>query len=175
MLVLETGVGMPDADALISVAEARAYALSMGLALPVVDTDVEVLIRRCNAWLMAMEPKMQGWRRNPDQALVFPRVGVSLAGRAQVIGYTLVAFYLNEGVVPPQLKQGLCQLVLELQTLDALPTVADPRIVVAEQVGPLSTTYAHSGTNSANPEFPKVMAYIAPFFRQGGVLHSERA
>lgn len=174
-LILEVGVGLANADALISVTEARAYAASRGLTLPAADTDVEVLIRKCNDWLTSVESRFQGWRRNPDQALPFPRVGISLAGRSAVFGYSILSQFLSESIIPPTLKTGLCQLVFELQTADALPSVTDPRIVIQETVGPISTTYAGSGTNSANPVFPKVLAYIEPLFKQGGLLRAERA
>lgn len=163
-LILETGEGLPNADALISVAEVRAFAVSRGLSVPSSDGDVEVLIRKACDWLRSIEDRLQGWRRVYNQALPFPRVGVSLYGRGAVLRWDVYLNYLPEQVIPPDLKNGLCQMVFELQANDALPTV-DGKVVTQETVGPISTTYAKSGVVTQNPIFPKVMAFIRPFFK----------
>ncbi len=173
-LVVEDGSGMPSAESLISLAEARAYAVSHGLTLPTSDTTVEILCRLSSEWLATLEDRLQGWRRVFNQALCFPRVGVSLHGRGATLMWDVYLAYLPEQVIHPDLKKAMCQMVYEMSLRDANPTV-DSKIVISEAVGPISTTYAKTGTASQNPVFPKVMAFIQPFLKNSGGLQSVRA
>jgi hypothetical protein len=154
-LILETGAGLPNAESLITTTEARTYATSRGYTLPAADADLEEEIRKAHDYLLGREGELQGERLKYDQGLPYPREGVYLFG-------TLVA----SNVIPLQLKNAVCQMVCDGQSLELMPT-SDGRIVTQEVVGPLSTTYSDQGA-SATPESPRVDALLAPFLKSGG-------
>lgn len=156
-LTVETGAGLADADSLVSLAEVQAYASSRGVTLPVDDAEVEADIRAANDFIVMLENRFQGWRRVATQALPFPRNGLTLYGR-----------YVVDGTIPVTLKNAICQLVIELQTLDILPS-AEGRVVVSETVGPISTTYAATGTVGSSPSLPKVYGFLTPLFAGSGL------
>lgn len=163
-LSLETGEGLADADAFVSLAEVRAFAVSRGKEVSADDPTLEAQIRSANDYLVSIEEQFQGYRRNEVQALPFPRNGLNVFGRT-----------VADGIIPKTLKDAVCQLVIETQETDALPA-ADARVVVEETVGPLTTKYAEGGTSTNNPIFPKVNAYLKPLFKNGGSpLTVERA
>lgn len=156
MLTLETGVGLPDSDSLVSLAEVRAYASSRGKVVSAVDADLEPQVRTAHDYLRQHETKFQGYRRTEGQALPFPRSGLNVFGRT-----------VAEGLIPKLVKDAVCQLVIEQLDRDLLPAV-DARVVVSETVGPISTTYSNTGATTANPVLPVVDALLAPLFRNGG-------
>lgn len=162
MLTLETGEGLANADSLVTLAEVRAFASSRGKVVSSDDTVLEPQVRIAHDYLVAIEGRLQGWRRTSGQALPFPRDGLILFG-----------FLVPDGTIPTAVKNAVCQLVIEGLERDALPT-QDARVVISETVGPLSTTYANTGVTSANPYMPRVNAILGELLRTNTGLRSER-
>lgn len=155
-LTVETGEGLANADSLVSLAEVRAFASARGKTLPEADAVLEQQIRAAHDYLVLVEDRLQGSRRKASQALPFPRSGICLYGES-----------VEDDVIPVTLKNAVAQLVIESQTRDALP-VNEGRVVTQESVGPLSTSYAITG--SSNPSFPRVDAYLLPLLKSGSAL-----
>lgn len=80
-LVVETGAGLPNADAYISVADADAYFAARGMTLwadsSFSDTEKEACIRRATDFMLgAYRGAWAGRRRFSAQALDWPRIDV---------------------------------------------------------------------------------------------------
>lgn len=162
-LTLEDGTGVANADSFVSLAEVRAFASSRAKSVSATDATLEAQVRAAHDWLVSQEHKFQGYRTHDTQTLPFPRCGLALFGRS-----------VDSQTIPQALKNAVCQLVVEIQTVDAQPT-AEGRVVISETVGPLSTTYKDTGTPLALPLFPKVEGHLSPFYRSGGLLKVIRA
>lgn len=152
-LTIEDGTGVPNADSFVTLAEVRAFAAARGKGVSENDEVLEGQIRSAHDYLVAREQRLQGQRTNEEQTLPFPRSGVTLYGRT-----------VEDNVIPTTLKNAICMLVIENQTTEDLMPTGDGKVVVSEAVGPISTTYAVSGTASAQPVFPKVDAYLQPLY-----------
>jgi hypothetical protein len=119
--------------------------------LGTVDATVEVQIRLAHDYLLGFEPRLKGWRTTAGQALCFPRSGLVIHNRC-----------IPVGVIPPEVKNLICQLVMEQAEGSDLMPVLDGRVATTETVGPITTVYA---VNSASPTFPKVEALLAPLLQ----------
>lgn len=162
-LTLENGEGLSDSDSLVSLGDVRDFAVSRGKSLTDDDAELEAAIRTAHDYLLNKEPQLKGERTKEGQALPFPRKNVELFG-----------FPVDWNAIPKQVKDAICLLVIEQVDKELLPA-ADGRVVQSEAVGPISTTYAASGTVAANPIFPRVEAFLKPLIRGGGILRTERA
>ena len=154
-LIVETGEGLANADSLVTLAEARAFAESRGLSLASVDATLEAQIRLAHDYLLANEFRLAGCRRTEGQALSYPRYN-----------YALYGYAVASGTIPQGIKNVITQLVIEGSEIELLPST-DGKVVVQETVGPISTTYAQSGVSGGHPTFPRVEALLAPFLSGG--------
>ncbi len=165
-LVIETGAQETDADAYVAAADVTAYATKRGVVLSATTNEhVESLITKAMDFLETQEPRFRGTRVSIDQSLSWPRSDVQING-----------FDFPATAIPKQLKNALCQLAIDADTLDLMPT-SDGREVIKEKVDVIETTYA--GSNSASPQ-PALTAFfnlLAPLLSSGGVftLDMERA
>lgn len=155
-LIVEDGSGAADADSLVTLAEVRAFALARGVTVSNDDAVLEPTVRVAHDYLLAVEGRLAGSRAVAGQALPFPRKGVWLFGDA-----------LPEDEIPRQIKQAVFQCLVEGQSQDLLPST-DGKIILAEAVGPISTTYANTGAAGQTPTLPRVEALLAPFFASKG-------
>jgi hypothetical protein len=162
MLTVETGEGLANADSFVTLAEARAFASSRGATLSAVDATLEQQVRTAHDYLLRHESRFLGYRAKDGQALLYPRAGVTVFGRT-----------VADNAIPKQLKDAVCQLLIEQLTRDLLPS-SDGQKVSQETVGPISTTYVQTGAVAEQPSFPRVEAFLAPLLRNGGQLQTVR-
>jgi hypothetical protein len=163
MLTVETGAGLADADALVSLAECDAYHAARGAAAWTGDdADKESAIRRATAHLSRSITWTGVRTHGRDQALAWPRAGV-VDGEGWGIA---------SDEIPGEIKDACCELALiELATPGALSPVVTPSKAVKRRViGPIETEYANplAGVNESRPESAAVMALIRPFTCSGG-------
>jgi hypothetical protein len=151
-LIVETGEGLQNSESLVDLAFLRDFAVSRGYTLPADDATLEQQLRAAHDYLLSIEPQLKGCRAVAGQALPFPRKGVYFDNVEQPYA-----------VIPTTLKNAICQLVVEAQARDILPS-ADGRVVVSETVGPISTTYQNS---VSSPSFPRVEAFLAILLKAG--------
>ena len=76
MLIVEDGSIVASANSFISLVDARAYAATLGLILPVDDTEAEITLVNGARYVNSQEPSFQGERISIDQTMSFPREGV---------------------------------------------------------------------------------------------------
>jgi hypothetical protein len=151
-LIIEDGTNVADADSFATVAEARTYAASRGLTLPVADADVEILLRKALDYLMSLEDRFQGYRVNDIQELCFPRDEIYLF-RDSI-----------SGEIPKILKNGQIQLAIDANTNDLLAP-GTGKEVIEKKVGPLTTKYSPNGATSPQFRPTAALAILQPLFR----------
>jgi hypothetical protein len=137
MLTVEDGTGLGDADSFISLADATAYHAARGNAAwtaeGVTDDLREQALRRATSFLSASFP-WAGYRvRGRDQALAWPRYGVS-----DVEGWAVPS-----DAVPREVRDATAEVALrELAAPGSMtPDVVLSERIKSEQVGPIRTEY----------------------------------
>lgn len=156
-LTIETGAIVPDADSYVDIEDVTLYANKRGVVLSD-DTDeaVERLIVKAMDFLETQEPQMQGTRVSAEQNLSWPRSGVYLNG-----------FDVAEDSIPSLLKKALCQLALDADVFDLMPT-SNGREVIKEKVDVIETTYSEAGSASPQPSLTAFYNILAPLLTSGG-------
>lgn len=164
-LTVEDGTGVENANSYVDLAYARAYATQRTLALPADDAACEALLIKAMDFI---ESEARGPYKG-DQTypgvdnLKWPRTGVYIEDVA-----------LDPAKIPATLKKAQCQLAVELQTLDALPTLAG-QIVKREKVDVIETEYAIDyKAGQKPPVMTKVDLLLAPLLKKTGALRVVR-
>ncbi len=146
-LIVETGVGVPDADSWVSMADSNAYATKVGNTAWV-DGDAELkepALRRAAQYIIAVYGNRFPGKRTqaPElQSLPWPRSNV-----ADDDGYLIA-----DDLVPTNLKWAQIEAAfLELARAGTLQPTATSRLQKSVTVGPLSVTYEDSVGNKYGP------------------------
>ena len=161
-LTVETGSGLSDADALISLAACDAYHSAMGNASwDGADADKETAIRRatsflCNAYSWA------GIRTHGRlQALAWPRSGcIDVEG-----------CIISPSIIPVEVTNACAEIALrELTSPGSMsPDVVTAQAVKREKVGSIETEYTGNATSAfaQRPTLLMVGEMLAPFIAGG--------
>lgn len=165
-LIVENGSLVSGANSYVTLAEARAFALSRGVTLSATDATVEVLAVKAMDYLEALADSYKGLRVSYTQALQWPRYDVVPFADGAAIP-------LDE--IPAQLKNAQCQLIIDAVTYDLQATGAG-RETIRSKVDVIEVEYAPSGAGVVQPIFRKAHAMLAPLLeRVSGGLRLERA
>lgn len=161
-IVVETGVGLANADALISVAYADTYHARIGnAAWAGADEVKEPAIVRATSFLSNAYVWQGLRRRGRDQALAWPRTQVF-----DQEGYS-VAF----DAIPTEVQQAVAEIALrELAAPGAMtPDYTPSERVKREQFGPVAFDYDLSRTDaeSVRPVLLVVRDLIGPLLGPG--------
>lgn len=131
-LIVEDGSIVAGANTYVSLADARAYVVARGAALPVDDAEAEVVILKAMDYLESFGARFRGERIERDQPLSWPRSGVVIEDWAW-----------GSDEIPRQVISAQLALVLEVNAgadpfnpPDALPQIR-------KKVGPLEVEYAN--------------------------------
>lgn len=158
-LVIENGSLVAGATSYVTVEAARAFAEARAATLPVDDGELESLLIQAADFLESYRDKFKGSKVDPSlQDLQWPRAGVNIDG-----------YDFPEDEIPKQLIYAQCQLAIEANLTDLMPT-GDGRDVIREKVDILETEYAPGSGGVAQPYFPKVDAFLAPLLKKTGGL-----
>lgn len=144
-LTVETGEGLPDADAYVSVADCEAYAVDHGLAFAGESADREARIRNATKYL-DNEYTYKGNEQTDTQALSWPRT-------------------VAPGTIPRNIIAACCELACKAGDLWQ---DVDASAITSETIGPMSTTYAHP-VNGGQVRFASVDALLRRWVTGGGV------
>ena len=183
--VVETGEGLPDATAFISVAFAKEYWDDRGRSYSAYDdAQIEAAIVRATMYL-SESFTWKGYRtkqRNyldplASQSLEWPRVGVVDESQHRAdsdFGYGDYGYgiLIPDDVIPRPLKWATAEIAYhELTDPGAFaPSHTTNRIVETEKVGPVSITYDTSASKAAanaRPTLPFVIDLIGEFLAVG--------
>lgn len=162
-LIIEDGTGKDDSQTYVDADAARQYAEARGIDLSNDDTVVEQQLVSAMDYLEAQRARYQGTKTKPGvQALQWPRTGVILD----------CSYALPDNVIPTELKQAQCQLVLEVFAGNTLMPSSDGRVVKREKVDVIEREFMTGkdlGTGGLpSPNFPAVDALLAPLFEACG-------
>jgi hypothetical protein len=158
MLTVETGAGLADADALVSLSDCDAYHAARGAASWTgADADKESAIRRATAYLSRSITWAGVRTHGRSQALAWPR-----AGCVDAEGWGIAS-----DEIPGEIKDACAELALiELGKPGALAPVITPSKAVKRRViGPIETEYADplAGVEEHRAVSAMVRDLIAPF------------
>lgn len=158
-LIIEDGTGKEDSQSYVTAAELRTFATLRGVTLPVDDSEVEPLLVMGLDYLGTYEGNLQGRRKNPAQALSFPRVGLTVN----------CAPYADDKI-PQAVKNAQMQAALEIfaGTTDLNPsTTTFP--VYREKVDSIERQFMTPRQLSTTPDgsgftpiYPKIDSFMFP-------------
>ena len=159
-LVIEDGTGIAGANSFVDVPTFRAYAAARGIALPVADADVEILLVKAMDYLSLYESRLVGVQLDPAQSLIWPRVAYPAA--------TTAPWW--ESAVPgalPRAQMALAVHAIAGPLLQAERPTTDRGPIKSVTVGPITTEYAGAKTASPDgqPRFPDVDMILRSFLR----------
>lgn len=164
-LTVETGEGLADADALISLAECDAYHLARGNnGWTGEDADKESAIRRASSFMSHSFRWMGLRRRGRDQALEWPRSGV----------YDHEGFSIPYTSVPFEIRHATAEVAFrELVSPGSMnPDFTPQERIASAKVGPISVTFddRRADADASRPTLLVVRDLIGPLLdqRSGG-------
>lgn len=159
--IVESGVGLTDANSLASLVFADSYVAMFGndstwIASP--DEEKKDALRQASRWL-SLRRRFQGEVVNPDQGLAFPR-----SGMFDENGYSV-----SHQIVPLKVQQATVELAVAIRkgTFKPFPVESAPSTLTGESlsVGPISISSSSSGVRSTNTEAQVTVAMelLKPF------------
>lgn len=170
-LIIETGIGRPDADSYISVADASTYHANRGnvawAALPD-DLSREQALRKATDYLeQAYRARWAGQRVSTTQALAWPRAWVPMKDAPG--GYGTCSTYYPSDAVPADVKRACAELALKAATGTALAPDVKP-LATRVKVGPIEKEFA-AGSRQAT-RYTAIEGMLSAFFGgSGGALN----
>lgn len=164
-LTVETGEGLADADALVSLAECDAYHSSRGNnGWTGEDVDKESAIRRASTFMSNSYQWMGLRRRGRDQALEWPRTGV----------FDHEGFSISFEEVPIEIRHATAEVAFrELISPGSMtPDFNAQERIESAKVGPIEVTYdtRRADADAARPVLLVVRDLVGPLLaaRSGG-------
>jgi hypothetical protein len=160
-LIVEDGSIVKDAEAYATVAEVAAYLVARGvttwgaMALP----DQESSIRRATDYLVqTYRGRWKGARLRFDQALDWPRQGVTVDDSENIAGSGSMAYLVPYNVVPREVKNACAEMALRAAAGPLLDDLGQG--VKTVRVGPIIKEFdTHS---SREKKYPAVDRMLEP-------------
>lgn len=158
-LVVETGLGLSNAESYASVADSVAYHAARGADtwLTLTTSQQEQALRRATTYLVGKyRMRWAGARMATTQSLDWPRSLVPVVDTPR-------QSYYPDDTVPNEVMAACCSMALRAAAGELLSDQGQRATSVT--VGPISTTY-ESGTPVAT-QYPEVDALLRPLLRSG--------
>ena len=152
-LVVETGVGLADADSFISLEGARAFAAKFGITLPADDTAAEVALRQGCQYVELQQKCFSGSRLTTTQALSWPRTGAT----------NVYSFEYADGYMPKQLGFAQVYAAAEYAAGTDVRATDDGKSIASEEVtGAVAVSYFNNGKTGGSVVITRAMDELAP-------------
>ena len=152
-LVVETGVGLHNADSFISLDDARAFAANYGITLPTNDTAAEVALRQGCQYVELQQKCFNGSRLTSTQSLSWPRTGATNAYGAEYA----------DGDIPPQLGFAQVYAAAEYAAGKDVRASDDGLSVASKEVtGAVAVSYFNNGKTGKAITITKSLDALAP-------------
>ena len=126
-IVVEDGTGKTNSNSYISEADFGTYATDRGITVS--GTAAVLLIQAMD--YIEQQP-FKGWKYTDDQALQWPRGGVSIDG-----------YYVDVDEMPVLLQDALCEVALGIDAGNN-PLASQDRMTKREKVGDIEVEYSDS-------------------------------
>lgn len=156
-IVVETGLGVSGANSYVSVADARVWASSRGITLPVTDAEVEVLLLKAVDVVESFRARYSGKKTSVSNPLQWPRTGAQLDG-----------VEIASDAIPLEVIYAQVQLACDANQIGDLQPLGTGQEVVREKIDVIETQYAERGSGSVLPQLNKAMAFLEPLFTSFG-------
>lgn len=159
-LIIEDGIGNPDAESYASAADLALYAVKFGTVIPAGVPEQEALLRRAALVMDGMTWK--GRKTSSEQALSWPRREVHLDGENKAANY-----------LPARIQYGQMALAAEIHADDIDPIEKRKGAVTLERVeGAVTREYATIPNTSkrllpAAPDRPSATQFADYLQRRG--------
>ena len=135
-LVVESGMGLADADSFISLEGARAFAAKYGITLPTNDAAAEVALRQGCQYVELQQKYFSGSRLTSTQALSWPRTGATNAYGDEYA----------DGDMPAQLGYAQVYAAAEYAAGTDVRATDDGKSIASEEViGAVAVSYFNNG------------------------------
>jgi hypothetical protein len=183
-LVVETGVGLSNAESYVAVADFKTYADARGLDYSSASTDalIEQALRRATAYIDTYQARFPGYRTNRRlQALEWPRVGafynVEDNGRSDAFyfGYRTDDMFMDPGfdmiaanTVPPEIVKATCEAaVREISTPGyLLPDDSGQGWLKSQSAGGSQQVF-FAPPGASGPKIPAIALALTPLLLPG--------
>lgn len=137
-LIVEDGSGLANAESFISEADADLYHENRGNTTWDSVAEKEAMLRRATDYMeQAYRLRWTGMRVTTTQRLSWPRAWVPIPDAPS--GYGSVGGYVEQNVVPEQVKAACAELALLASTGDLNPVL--DRVTTREVVGEIEVEY----------------------------------
>ena len=167
-LVVETGLGLSNAESYASVADSVAYFTGVGADtwLTLSTTDQEKALRRATIYLVGKyRLRWAGSRMTTSQALDWPRSLVPVAD-------TPYRSYYPNNAVPKEVVDACCSMAIRAAAGELLSDQGQRASSVT--VGPISQTFEAGSTVAT--QYPEIDALLRPLLKSGnGQIRMVRA
>ena len=158
-LVVETGVGLADADSFISIEGARAFAAKYGITLPTNDTAAEVALRQGCQYVELQQKCFSGSRLTTTQALSWPRTGAT----------NVYSFEYADGYMPKQLGFAQVYAAAEYAAGTDVRATDDGKSIASEEVtGAVAVSYFNNGKAGGAVVITRAMDALSPLLVVSG-------
>ena len=152
-LVVETGVGLDDADSFISLDGAREFAAKYGITMPADDTAAEVALRQGCQYVELQQKCFSGSRLTTTQALSWPRTGATNAYGDEYA----------DGNMPPQLGFAQVYAAAEYAAGKDVRASDDGLSVASKEVtGAVAVSYFNNGKTGKSIAITKSLDTLSP-------------
>ena len=152
-LVVESGVGLADADSFISLEGARAFAAKYGITLPTNDEAAEVALRQGCQYVELQQKCFSGSRLTTTQALSWPRAG---ATNAYGVEY-------SDSDMPTQLGYAQVYAAAEYAAGTDVRATDDGKAIASEEVtGAVAVSYFDNGKTGGAVVITRAMDALSP-------------
>lgn len=164
-LTVEDGTGVSGADSYISLTDARAYAVTRGIALAALDADAEVQLRRGFDYIETFGDRLKGEPVDAAQETTWPRVYVYVNG-----------IELPSDEIPKTIGWAQVHVASAIQNgIDPTPDYTGSAFVTRRKVGPIETEYSESVATGGVPMLRHVSQLMAKFLTSSSIITTERA
>ena len=152
-LVVESGMGLADADSFISLIDARAFAAKYGITLPTNDEAAEVALRQGCQYVELQQKCFSGSRLTTTQSLSWPRTGATNAYGAEYA----------DGDMPAQLGYSQVYAAAEYAAGTDVRATDDGKSIASEEVtGAVAVSYFNNGKTGGAVVITRAMDALSP-------------
>ena len=152
-LVVESGVGLADADSFISLEGAREFAAKYGITLPTNDAAAEVALRQGCQYVELQQKCFSGSRLTTTQALSWPRTGAT----------NVYSFDYADGYMPKQLGFAQVYAAAEYAAGTDVRATDDGKSIASEEVtGAVAVSYFNNGKTGGSVVITRAMDELSP-------------
>lgn len=163
-LIVETGVGLTNADSYISLEDARTYAENYGYSLPVDDLEADIALRQGAVYVDNFEGSFSGERLTSTQSLAWPRNNAY-----KCYGYDQIT--IESDSIPNEIKYAqVIAAATYASGVDVRANDDGSNIASEEVVGAVKVSYHDNGKTGASIQITASLDALSPLMCNGSAF-----